>query len=243
MSALLDDIKIYFRQFPFGEAFCYSAARTAARIFDRAAMPTYSQFGEDRILPLFLSDKKSGFYVDVGANHPTKLSNTFWLYKRGWSGVTIEPNASLSKLHHKVRPRDIQIQSLVSDTTSEVEFVEFENGLFSSASQDHAKKWEGSNRIIARRAMIPRTLTSILDEYHSPLNIDLLCVDVEGWDISVLRSLDWVKYHPTVVVVEMSDFVPMISHPTLEFLMTKGFSLKAFDGFNGFFKKAEPPAF
>jgi FkbM family methyltransferase len=243
MSLLLDDIKTYFRQFSPSRALFFSAARAASRICDGTAALTYSQFGEDRVLPLFLPSKPTGFYVDVGANHPTRGSNTFWLYKRGWSGLTVEPNLRLSKLHRKIRPRDFQVQSLVSECTAGIEFVEFENDLFSSASPDHAKKWEHSNRIVSRRTMIPRTLTNILDECHCSLNIELLCIDVEGLDLSVLRSLDWAKYHPEVVVVEMQDFIPMAAHPTLEYLVARGVSLKAFDGFNGFFARTQvtPP--
>lgn len=54
---------------------------------------TYAQTGEDRIITSLLEEGKitSRFYIDVGANHPTKLSNTYRLYKEGFSGLVIEP--------------------------------------------------------------------------------------------------------------------------------------------------------
>lgn len=234
MSLLLTDIKTYFRQFPTALAISYSISRLAARVFDRDVATTYSQFGEDRVLPFFLDPKRSGFFVDVGANHPVKNSNTFWLYKFGWKGITVEPNEMLFRLHQKIRPRDAQVSALISDSDTEVEFVEFKNHLFSSASVEHVKKWEDVNNVTRRQKIRPRRLTDVLDECHCPQNFDLLCIDVEGFDLPVLRSLDWSRYHPRMLVIEMSDYVPGQPHATLDFLAAKNFSLKAFDGFNGF---------
>lgn len=238
MSLILTDIKTYFRQFPAPLAISFSINRMVARVLDKDAATTYSQFGEDRVLPFFLDPKRNGFYVDVGANHPVKCSNTFWLYKIGWRGVTVEPNEILSKLHQKIRPLDTQVAALVSDSDLEVEYVQFENHLFSSASADHIKQWKDVNNVTRKQKIKPRRLTDVLDECHSPQSFDLLCVDVEGFDLPVLRSLDWVKYHPRMLVIEMSDYVPGQPHTTLEFLTSKNFSLKAFDGFNGFFINA-----
>ena len=53
---------------------------------------SYSQEGEDMILRRFLAGQKDGFYVDVGAHHPVRFSNTYYFYKQGWAGINIEPN-------------------------------------------------------------------------------------------------------------------------------------------------------
>jgi hypothetical protein len=54
-------------------------------------------------------DLRGGIYVDVGANHPTSISNTFLLYRHGLHGVTIEPNPELSQLHRRFRRRDVVV--------------------------------------------------------------------------------------------------------------------------------------
>ena len=46
----------------------------------------YSQEGEDMILSKIFGGQKSGFYVDVGAHHPLRFSNTYLFYLRGWGG-------------------------------------------------------------------------------------------------------------------------------------------------------------
>ena len=45
---------------------------------------------------------KSGFYVDIGAHHPKRFSNTYFFYKRGWSGITVEPNSDAIKLFKEI---------------------------------------------------------------------------------------------------------------------------------------------
>jgi hypothetical protein len=53
---------------------------------------TFSQHGEDLWLDNYFAGRKGGFYIDIGASHPTRLSNTYKLYsEREWRGVTVEP--------------------------------------------------------------------------------------------------------------------------------------------------------
>ena len=69
---------------------------------------TYSQFGEDRFFLEIYSKRNADMidYVDIGANHPTRISNTYLIYRHGGRGITIEPNAEYIKLHKKYRPND-----------------------------------------------------------------------------------------------------------------------------------------
>ena len=88
-------------------------------IFQRES---YAQVGEDRILQALCP--KIGFYVEVGANHPLRCSNTFLLYLSGWRGIAIDANESLISLFKKIRPLDQSIHALVSNKVTEEEFVE-----------------------------------------------------------------------------------------------------------------------
>src|SRR5208283_1151718 len=69
---------------------------------------SYSQYGEDEFVAAMLSevDPAKGFYIDVGANHPTRISNTYLFYRRGWSGIAIDPQRQMEKLFRACRPRD-----------------------------------------------------------------------------------------------------------------------------------------
>ena len=54
--------------------------------FDGYSVKSYSQEGEDIILRNLFGNRKDGFYVDVGAHHPMRFSNTYFFYKLGWNG-------------------------------------------------------------------------------------------------------------------------------------------------------------
>lgn len=75
-----------------------------------------------------------------------------------------------------------------------------------------------------------RSLESLLDEYL-PQNtaIDILSVDVEGLDLEVLRSNNWQKYHPKVVLAECweSDLESIYKDEIYLFLVSKGYKLFA----------------
>lgn len=51
---------------------------------------SYSQEGEDMVLNRYFQGKNSGFYVDIGAHHPKRFSNTYFFYKKAWCGINID---------------------------------------------------------------------------------------------------------------------------------------------------------
>jgi len=75
--------------------------------FDGYALKSYSQEGEDMILRRLFEKQLTGFYVDVGAHHPKRFSNTYFFYKQGWHGINIDAMPGSMKLFEKIRPRDI----------------------------------------------------------------------------------------------------------------------------------------
>lgn len=74
---------------------------------------SYSQEGEDMILSRIFGDKKNGFYVDVGAHHPFRFSNTYLFYKRGWLGINIDAMPGSMRLFDRFRKNDINIESAI----------------------------------------------------------------------------------------------------------------------------------
>ena len=58
----------------------------------------FSQGDEEKILNDIFSNKKKGFYVDVGCYHPKRFSNTAFLYGKGWNGINIDANTKNLKL-------------------------------------------------------------------------------------------------------------------------------------------------
>lgn len=166
----------------------------------------YSQEGEDLVIARMFS-KADGFYVDVGAHHPIRFSNTYLLYRRGWRGINIDAApGSMNEFRH-LRPDDVNLEYLVSDNTEPRQFYMFNEPALNTGEPTLARErdeQQSQYKVIGTTILQPRSLASILTEYLPPgRRIDLLNVDVEGLDLDVLRSNDWHRFRPTVILAEL----------------------------------------
>lgn len=166
----------------------------------------YSQEGEDGILARIFETQRFGFYVDVGAHHPIRYSNTYRLYVAGWRGINVEPNPEMVSLFRRARPRDITVQAAISDQECERTYFLFDDGALNTfdAALAAQRSRESPFKIIGERRVQMRRLDRILDEYlPSGTTIDVMSIDTEGLDAAVVRSLDWRRYRPRVVLIEL----------------------------------------
>lgn len=167
---------------------------------------TYAGNGEDILLSEYLFKHQSkGFYVDVGCFHPKLVSNTHLLYKRGWRGINIDPNDRSMALFDLYRRRDINLRMGVAPEEKELTYYDFAEGgvnTFSEEYAEHINNRSWSTLLSEEKVMCYR-LETILEKYL-PENtaIDVLDVDVETFDLEVLKSNDWERFRPKVVLVE-----------------------------------------
>jgi FkbM family methyltransferase len=193
---------------------------------------SFAQVGEDMILDRYFNEKKSGFYVDIGANHPYIYSNTYKFYLKGWRGVNVDANLGTKKLFDAVRPKDINMDAGVSLTPGESDFYMFENNVFNTldkqTAERHCKEFSISVKEIIK--VRTTTLADILNTYLPPFQkIDFMSIDVEGLDMEVLRSNDWEKYKPEVLAVECIyvDYEDIQKIETVAYLKQLGYSFFA----------------
>ena len=197
----------------------------------RSVRLSYGYTGEDRLLESLLKPlvTYNGFYVEVGCNEPRFISNTFLLYRRGWRGICIDPNQALIGKHRRIRPRDQAVCAFVGHETREVDYVQLSNHVLSTADPQYVPQYVAEGQqILTTRRMRPRALTDILTAHHAPAGFDLLAVDAEEFDLSVLQSLDFGRFRPRLVMVEAEDFDPAQpgQHPIFQFLTAKGYGFK-----------------
>lgn len=197
----------------------------------RSVRLSYGYTGEDRLLESLLKPliTYSGFYVEVGSNEPRFISNTFLLYRRGWRGICIDPNEELIKKHRRIRPRDQAVCAFVSHEPQALEFIEFSNNVLSTADPLYVPQYvEEGQTIRAIRQVQPRTLTEILVTQNAPAEFDLLTIDAEEFDFSILKSLDFSKFRPRLIMVEAEDFNPNQpdTHVIFQFLLERDYLFK-----------------
>jgi hypothetical protein len=156
-------------------------------IFGYGYFKSYSQFGEDAVLRLLLPPK--GRYIDVGCYHPKLYSNTYALYRRGWSGIAIDPNKKAQSLFKIFRPRDRFVCAAIGQGTAS--YSQFRDAAY--------------NKLAPGNSITLMPLSAIVD---GPF--DFLNVDCEGWDRKVLQSYNW-KYKPRVICTE-EDCADILGH-------------------------------
>lgn len=165
-------------------------------------MMSMSQFGEDVILAQLFRGQQFGFYVDVGALHPASMSNTYALHRRGWRGINIEPQPHHLALFEQFRPDDVNLGFAVGTNPGIVKFhVDESYSSVIGPNGPAGRNLDGDDAVPIEVPMV--SLAELLRE-HGPDTgiIDLLDVDCEGTDIDVLRSNDWNRFRPRVVLVE-----------------------------------------
>ena len=174
---------------------------------------TYAQSGEDLILAsLFYKlsiDKPS--YLDIGANHPSYISNTYYFYLRGSRGVCIEPNPFLSRKIKKLRKGDTVLNVGVGIyRQSEADFYLFPKSAhgLSTFSKDEAEYWKNIGMKTIGKIEFEKIIKVALIDINTVINKycknvpDFISIDVEGLDMAILQSLDFNLYAPKVFIVE-----------------------------------------
>ena len=162
---------------------------------------TFSQFGEDISADHLLRDVESGFYVDIGAHHPIKHSNTAGLHMRGWDGVNVEPSASGHRAFEVHRPHATNIRAAVHNDLDEVTLYKFRNGLTNTVVEARSA---GSTDA----EVVPALSLNEVFERHVPAGrrVNYLTIDIEGYDIKAMRAFDLERFRPDVICMELHRF-------------------------------------
>ena len=166
---------------------------------------SYSMDGEDIEIFNYFKNKKNGFYVDVGAYHPIERNNTMLLYLNGWEGINIDISTFSIKLFNHLRTRDLNLNLAISKKEGMVDMY-FQKKLsqLSTIKKQHANKSFQGN--IKKKQIESKTLDNVLDRSKfRDKKIDFLDIDVEGADIDVLESLDFNRYSPELICVEVIE--------------------------------------
>ncbi|QQL48889.1 FkbM family methyltransferase [Mucilaginibacter ginkgonis] len=172
------------------------------------ALHSYSQNGEDMLLRAViaqdLNGNRKGFFVDIGAHHPFRNSNTAFFYENGWTGINIEPTPQALKLFEDARSNDINLNVGIGEFRETRTLYCFEDSSLNTFDKTIADKRTEGVTGSANVDIYP--LRDILDQ-HLPAgkNIDFISIDTAGLDIALLQSNDWDKYRPKYLLIEDVD--------------------------------------
>jgi FkbM family methyltransferase len=212
---------------------------------------SYAQNFEDVMLARLFAGKPAGFYVDIGAGHPSRLSVTKHFYDHGWRGVNIEPIANNWELFRKERPRDVNLNVAISSRPGRIAFCEvLDDSALSTLEPGRIAELEAAGTRMVRYEVECVTGDSVLDAHPDP--IDFLKVDVEGAEADVLGSIDLRRHRPGVLVVEAvapiarfpgwEGFDPAAHERTRDWeprVLECGYVMAHFDGLNRFYLRED----
>lgn len=163
-------------------------------------MRYFSQFGQDKFIDNFFSEKRGGFFVDIGAHDPMELSNSYFFEsERNWNGLCIEPQYNLYK-NLKENRNCICLNCAVSNENKISEFYTVDgysnalSGLVDKYDQKHLNRI--NNEILSYGGKINKThvvtkkLQDIFDE-HGVKEVDFCSIDTEGSELDIVKSIDF----------------------------------------------------
>ena len=157
---------------------------------------------------LFLKDyyktKTNGFYIDVGCYHPIRLSNTKFLYDKGWKGINIDISNKSIDLFKIARKKDINLNIGIGNK-NKVSEAYFKKDIFHANTlvYDHAEKLLGE---YTKKKINVYTLNSVINNHAKNKKIDFLDIDCEGKDLEVLEGLDLNKNEIDLISIEMHGY-------------------------------------
>ena len=169
---------------------------------------SFSQCGEDLVVAFTMGYLGMGphiTYLDVGANDPVNLNNTYYFYRRGHCGVLVEPNGALCRSLRNRRRGDTVLEAGIGAVAGEADYyVMSEDGLstFSRAEAEHQVEVTAGR--VSIRQVIKRRLLDINDVMaeHFDGAPTFLSVDTEGLDLAILRSIDYGRFRPGIICAE-----------------------------------------
>lgn len=166
----------------------------------------YSQHGEDFLLDKIFEHKEEGFFVEVGCIDGKKFSNTLAFEEMGWKGMCVEAHAGFIELLEKNRPGSIICHCAAAERDEEdVTFYANARGSLSTLDKTQEQRWQKEfNSYFSgfQEQKVPmRRLDTLLKAFNIR-EIDFISIDVEGYEVEVLKGIDLNKFRPRVFVIE-----------------------------------------
>ena len=178
-------------------------------IRNRKYLKNGSQLGEEKIILDLFDNNFKGKFVDLGCFHPTRHNNTFELYKKGWRGINVDLNPFTIELFNFFRPKDININTAISNKNEEVELYYInEFNTQNTLDKNHLEFLKSHHNVpqkqIIKQKIYTEKLENILNKYNFK-KIDFLNIDIEGHELKILENFDFGNTYVKTICVEMID--------------------------------------
>lgn len=166
-----------------------------------------SQLYQDIFVLFCLSERKQGYFVEIGVGDGIRFSNSYLLEKEfEWDGLLIEPNRFFIEEIKKHDRRATLLPYAITDKSGEsVEFLDvLDNREVSTikAYKESSKHNRDNNQVYKVETL---TFSDALKKGNAPKSIDYLSIDTEGSELEILQTIDFDKYNISVLTIEHNN--------------------------------------
>lgn len=192
---------------------------------------SYSQCGEDLIIDFAFRELRMNkiTYLDIGAHHPTYLNNTAFFYKKGDTGVCVEPDPALFAKIKRARSKDVCLNVGIGDgSAGEADFYIMSGKTLNTFSKTEAERYVSyGNQKIEKVIKMPLVSVNEIVSRHFKGAPDLVSLDVEGYDLVILKSFDFKRFRPKIWCIETLTYTEDHSETkireTIDYLLSKDY--------------------
>ena len=175
------------------------------RYLKKNSKKSFSFGGVDLLIAHFFRNQKNGIYLDIGCYHPIQGSNTYLLYKKGWSGINIDLDEVSIDLFNRFRKSDYNKQIAISEKKGTIK-------LFRPHKRAAGQTVDPAT-LLKRKTEDGETFDINCDSLNNIISeskfkneeIDFISIDIEGHEVSALKNFDFKKYKPKIIVAEFND--------------------------------------
>lgn len=207
---------------------------------------SYSQAGEDAIILYACAMLGIPFakcsYLDLGANKPIEMSNTYLFYQQGARGVLVEANPALIPDLERDRSGDVILNKAVTAHSGD-------EILFQILNLDGLSKVGDISEILAKnpnaqleQKVSVRTIAvnDVIREYFHGTAPVIINLDIEGLELEILKSIDFAVYRPLFFIIEMIPYSENLvlnqkDQELVDYMHSKNYQEYAFTGINSIF--------
>jgi hypothetical protein len=175
-------------------------------------MRSFSQEGEDLIIERILNfnkiKSKDIFYLDIGAGHPIRYSNTLFFYHKDAKGITVDANYKNIFLHKFLRPKDLSFNFLLGNSNEVVEYYKFKQTELNTTSQSKVNELAKKNIFpIDKEKIIQKKFSDFCNnELKDKLSkINFFNIDIEGGELELIKLIDWTNFNPNIICIEIAS--------------------------------------
>jgi len=164
----------------------------------------YGQRFQDLFALFVLSEKRDGYFVEIGACDGLDLSNTLLLEKSyGWRGIVSEAAHVWHGALTRNRSAKVDTRYVWSQTGHRLEFAEATLPELSTQLLLADRDFNAKGRVLIKRYQVETiSLNDLLSDHGAPAELDYLSIDTEGSEPQILRALDFTRYRPRIITVE-----------------------------------------